>query len=212
MEMKNKPLSYLLHLKYPKGFSLPEFVVAMAVGLIALLVMSAFMVETGRLQTFISEQSEAIATGDAATTELAAALRETTDGDDGSFAIDTASDYHLTFFSDIDSDANTEKVDYQLTGTILYQTLTEPTGTPADYLVANGVTTVSATGIVNETYTGNPIFTYYDANNTILSEPIDLASVTLIKIHLDVNVDPNRVPDTHTIETYAQLRNLNDNL
>lgn len=194
------------------GFSLPEIVVGMAVGTLVLLVIVTFMMETNRFQQFISEQSTAIATADAATTVMTKALRESTDGADGSYALGNATANTLTFYTDIDADASAEQVAYNLSGTTIQQTITQPTAAPAQYLGANSITNTVATNIVNGTYTGNAIFTYYDDQNNELPVPVDLSAVTLIRIHLDVNVDPNRIPDTHTIETYVQLRNLNDNL
>ena len=208
--MKNKSMSYNPISR--NGFTLVEAVITISIGTLLVMGIITFMIETSRLQSFISEQSDAIETADEATTVMTKALRETTDGADGSYAVVTAEANTLTFFSDIDADANAEQVTYTLSGATITQTIIEPTATPAQYLSANGTTKTVATGIVNGTYTGNAIFSYYDLNNAILAEPITLSEVKLVKIHLDVNVDPNRVPDTHTIETYVQLRNLNDNL
>ncbi len=211
--MNSKPLLYPApHNMVLKGFTLPEVLVTMAVGSMVLLIIVTFMIETNRFQQFISEQSTAISIADEATTVMTKALREATDGANGSYALDSAGDNNLTFYTDIDADTNTEQVTYNLTDTTLSQTIIEPTAAPAQYLSQNGTTKTVATNIVNGTYTHNAIFTYYDDQNNVLSNPIDLSAVTLIRIHLDVNVDPNRVPDTHTIETYVQLRNLNDNL
>lgn len=197
---------------HPFGFTLVEAVITVSIGTLLVIGIVTFMIETGRLQTFISEQSDAIETADEATTVMTKALRETTDGADGSYALVAAEANQLSFYSDIDADANAEEIIYALSDTTITQTIIEPTSAPAEYVSANGVTKTVASGIVNGTYTGNAIFTYYDLNNALLAEPITLSEVTLVKIHLDVNVDPNRVPDTHTIETYVQLRNLNDNL
>ncbi len=208
--MKNK--SMFCKVIRHHGFTLVEAVITISIGTLLVMGIITFMIETGRLQSFISEQSDAIETADEATTVMTKALRETTDGADGSYAVVTAEANTLIFFSDIDADANAEQVTYSLSDTTITQTIIEPTSAPAQYLSANGTTKTVATGIVNGTYTGNAIFSYYDLNNAILAEPITLSEVKLVKIHLDVNVDPNRVPDTHTIETYVQLRNLNDNL
>lgn len=189
-----------------------EAVVTIAIGTIVIAGIVGFMIEAGRLQTFISEQSEAIETANDATTLMTEALRETIDGADGSYALEVTDDNTMTFYSDVDADASAEQIIYALVGTDIIQSITEPTDAPAEYLPENLTNKTIATGIVNGTYTGTPIFSYYDLNNAELTEPIDLAAVTLVKLHLDVNVDPNRVPDTHTIETYIQLRNLNDNL
>lgn len=203
--MKNKTL-------YSNGFTLIEAVITIAIGTLLVAGIVGFMIEAGRLQTFISEQSEAIETGNDAVTAMTKALRETTDGADGSYALEAIAANAITFYSDIDADASAEQITYALSGTVIIQSVIEPTDAPAEYFPANQTDKTIASGIVNGTYTGNPIFSYYDLNNVELIAPIDLVGVTLIKIHLDVNVDPNRVPDTHTIETYVQLRNLNDNL
>lgn len=199
-------------MRHQHGFTLVEAVITISIGTIVVAGIVGFMIEAARLQTFISEQSEAIETANDATELMTEALRETTDGADGSYALAVTGDNTITFYSDIDADASAEQITYTLTDTTIAQSIIEPTAAPADYLPENLTTKTIATGVVNGTYTGTPIFSYYDLNNTILTEPIDVAAITLVKIHLDVNVDPNRVPDTHTIETYIQLRNLNDNL
>lgn len=206
--MKNKPMSY----KPSNGFTLVETVITISIGTILVVAMVGFMIEASRLQSFVAEQAEAIETADEAANRLTKALRETTDGADGSYALETAAQYQLVFYSDIDADASAEQISYQIVGTSVMETVIEPTAAPAEYLPANATSKTIATGIVNETYTSNALFSYFDSANQLLPEPIDLAEVTLVKIHLDVNVDPNRIPDTHTIETYVQLRNLNDNL
>ena len=203
--MKNKPLS-------SNGFTIIEAVITIAVGTLLVAGIVGFMIEAGRLQTFVSEQAEAIETGNEAVTLMTEALRETTDGADGSYALEAVSANSLTFYSDVDADAAAEQITYVLAGTVITQSLIEPTDAPAEYLPINQTDKTIAHNIVNGTYSGNAIFSYYDLNNVELTEPINLVDVTLVKVHLDVNVDPNRIPDTHTIETYVQLRNLNDNL
>jgi prepilin-type N-terminal cleavage/methylation domain-containing protein len=212
MEMNNKPLPYQRPLKHNRGFSLPEIIISLAIATLTIFVITEFMIETNRFQQFISDQSQAIAQADSASQIMTKALRETTDGADGRYAILTAAANSLSFYSDIDDDDLTEQVTYTISGTTLQQTIIEPTGTPADYLPEDAVTKTIAFGVVNVTYTNNAVFTYYDDNNVELTYPITLANVMLIKIHLDINANVDRIPDTHTIETYAQLRNLNDNL
>lgn len=203
--MKNKLL-------YSSGFTLVEAMLTISIGTLLVVGIVGFMIEAGRLQTFISEQSEAVETANDATQHMTKALRETTDGADGSYALEVTESNTVTFYSDIDTDADAEQITYTLSGTEIIQSIIEPTDAPAEYLTENQTDKTIATSIVNGTYTNTAIFSYYDVDNVLLDEPIDLAEVTLIQVHLDVNVDPNRIPDTHTIETFIQLRNLNDNL
>lgn len=194
------------------GYTLVEAAVALGLSTILLGLVIAFMIAMNRMSFFLTDQSEAVATADKTVSLLSKQLRETSDGDNGSFAIDEAADHTLAFFSDIDADNSTEYIKYYLTGTDLMRTTIEPTGVPAEYDVDDAQTVIVAAHIVNETYSGNPIFTYYDTENNLLAAPIELGAVTLVGIRIDVNINPNNIPDTHAIETKVQLRNLNDNL
>src|SRR3989338_4675391 len=112
------------------GFTMIEAVVTIAIGTIVIAGIVGFMIEAGRLQTFISEQSEAIETANDATTLMTEALRETIDGADGSYALEVTDDNTMTFYSDVDADASAEQIIYALVGTDIIQSITEPTDTP----------------------------------------------------------------------------------
>ncbi len=184
----------------------------MGLVIIFVTLVATFVIESNRLAVFLTEQSEAVATADKISNQITKQLRETTDGDDGSYALAEATTGALAFYSDINADAMTEYVKYELVGNDLSRTIIEPSGAPAQYLASSAQSTIVANYIVNTTFTGNPLFSYYDTDNIQLAEPVDLAATTLVRIRLDVNVNPKNIPDTHTISTYVQLRNLNDNL
>lgn len=209
MAMNNKPYQLA---PVRSGFTVVEVITALALSTILITILVDLMMQTTRLETFLSDQSTAITTADETLNLFSTELRETTDGDDGSYALAEASATSLAFYSDIDADTATEYIRYELVGTDIQKTVIEPTGTPAQYLASNAVTTTVAYYIVNVSFSGNALFLYYDTNNVQLSEPIMLSAVTLVKAHLDVNVNPNQIPDTHASETVVQLRNLNDNL
>jgi len=205
----------------PSGFSLIEVVIALTIALGVISVAMMLMIESNRLTNFIIDQSSAISTADASLSILTKNLRETTDGADGSYAISQASGNSLTFYANVDSDPETELVAFYLSDTNLMETITQPTNPnnpPIHYLSSNSTTKIAAHGIVNGTYTGNAIFTYYsntypaDTTTNPLVEPVDVSAITLVRVHLDVDVNPVRIPDTHTVETFVELRNLNPNL
>lgn len=199
----------------PSGFSLVEAIIALSISLVVISLAVLLMVDTNRITNFILDQSSAVATADASLNTLAKNLRETTDGADGSYAISQVSGNSITFYANVDSDPETELIQFSLVGTTLTEVTTQPTdpnSPPVQYLSANSVTRVIATGIVNGTVTGNPIFTYYDSASNPLSDPVDISAITLVRAHLDVDVNPIRIPDTHTVETFIELRNLNPNL
>jgi len=185
----------------------------MAVTGIVLTILYDFMRQAWQMQTFISEQSQAISEAQEGAELFTKELRESTAADTGAYSIVQAEENSLTFYSDIDADIATERVHYFLDGTNFIRGVLEPSGDPLTYSGTETETIISAS-VVNDSDT--PIFTYYDENypstTTPLTYPADVTSITLAKIDLEVNVNPERVPDTFTLETFVQLRNLKDNL
>ncbi len=57
-----------------------------------------------------------------------------------------------------------------------------------------------------------PIFKYFDKNGNQLPPPARLASTTLMKVYLVINVEPNRLPDDFELSSEVQIRNLKTNL
>lgn len=215
--MNNKPFHYLLPVK-PTGFTLAEVVVATAIVATAISVVVTLIIEGTRVQTFLNDQATAVQTADKALLRMTTALRETSDSDDGNYALSEASGTTLIFYANVDDDSATEKISYSITATDVVEVVTQPTDPPVQYLAENATSSIIAQSIVTVSEYASAVFSYYDSNyptDTVtnpLIEPIDLSSVTLVKIHLDVNVNPKRIPDTNTVETFVQLRNLNTNL
>lgn len=197
-----------------RGFTLIEIIITTAIGGLLTILVYDFIRESIFMQTYISEQSLAISEARKGVEKFTTELRETTSADTGAYGLETAEGQNIIFYSDIDKDIGIEKVHYYLDGTNLMKGITESTGNPPDYTEAEQTSIISSY-IIND---GEPIFTYYDQNYPLdatsnpLSEPIDLVSATLVKIHLEVNVTPDRAPDTYTLETFVQIRNFKNNL
>lgn len=201
-----------------KGLTLVELVVGMSITVIIIVIVSELLIEGVRVQDYLSQQADATASARKAFSVMAKQIREIADGDNGEFAISEATVSSFEFYSDIDADNATEQVSYFISGTDLKRSVIQPIGEPAEYLPENATESVIAQYIVNVTYTGRPLFVYYngdypsDVINNPLADPIDVTEIALVKIQLDVNVNPNRIPDTSLLETYVQIRNLKTNL
>ena len=73
------------------------------------------------------------------------------------------------------------------------------------YSEENEVVTVVSAYVRN----APPIFEYYDINGGLITEyPARLSDTKLMKLHLIVNVNPDRAPDDLELKSYVQLRNL----
>ena len=77
---------------------------------------------------------------------------------------------------------------------------------PITYTSGESVSNV-VTSVINS---ANPVFTYYDINNNELSSPVAAKDVKMVKVHLEVNINPNRAPDNINIQSYATIRNLSE--
>jgi len=196
-----------------KGYTLIEALIAVAITGILIVIIFEFIHQTFQMQTFISEQSQAISEAQDGIEIFTQELREVVPADTGAYGIVEAEENSLTFYSDIDSDVTTERVHYFLEEGNLIKGILEPSGDP---LVYSGTETelILSSSIVNEA--SAPIFTYYDQNypeaSTALAYPADVTSVTLVQVNLQINVTPERMPDTYSLKTFVQLRNFKSNL
>ena len=141
-------------------------------------------------------------------------LRQASTASNGAYPIAAAGTSSITFFSNIDSDAQIEEVTYSFIGNTLYRAVIQPTGSPLTYNFANQSTSSMLTDVRNSSST--PVFQYYDQNYTgtssPLSLPINIPVVRLIKISLSLDVLVNQAPAVRTYTTQVSLRNLKTNL
>ena len=93
--------------------------------------------------------------------------------------------------------------------------VTDPTNTmPRTYPTGDQSTQTMASHIVNDAST--PLFYYYNTNypadtaNNPMPVPASIADVRLIKIVLHININPNRPPDNIQMQSFIEMRNLND--
>jgi type II secretory pathway pseudopilin PulG len=131
-------------------------------------------------------------------------IRRASQADSGSYALASAEDFDLVFYSDIDSDENRERVHYYLeNGSIMSGTSEPILGDNPTYPENDEIVTVVANNVVNSP--SEPIFSYFNAAGVEVS---NIPSIRLIKLNVAVNVSPTRISNT-VIETSVSLRNLN---
>lgn len=132
-------------------------------------------------------------------------IRQATYGDDGSYPITAAGTSTLTIYADADHGSDVEKLQYSLVNGTLYQYMTYATGSPPTYTGRQSITTI-ATYVQNA---ADPIFTYYDnAGNQLSSTSTNIASISSIRVNLEIDLNPNRAPNLFTLSETATLRNL----
>ena len=130
-------------------------------------------------------------------------IREAKEGEDGSYPIEHAENFEFTFFSDIDQDAEQEKVRYYIQGTDLVKEVIDPEGFPPVYS-----SSPKKTFITHYIRKEPPIFTYLDAEGEELAYPAPIKKIKAIKVYLVVDVDNLQPPPRFVLESAIRFRNL----
>jgi len=185
--------------KAQSAFTLIEIIITTTLLVFVTYVAGNFIIQSYQTIKFAEETNAAIENAKAGIKIMNQELREAATAENGSYAIDTAADFEIIFYSDTDIDNETEQIRYFLDGTDLKKgTIEFPyTGTEQEVTIAqyvqNGLT---------------PIFNYYDINNNLLTSPIPITQIRLIKARLEINLTPENAPINYNIEKNVHLRNL----
>lgn len=197
------------------GFTLIEMLVAIAifvivsVGLVALV--SNVFISSSRQSNLLADSDQARKLAFNIINELRNAAVSST----GAYALATADNQTLTFYSNIDSDAGVERVRYFAQNGKLYKGVLEPVGDPLTYNPANEKIFVVQNNLANGI---NPLFYYYDGaydgvNGSALSQPVSVTAVKFIKLDLKVyNTGGVTNTNFYTVTASGSIRNLKENL
>ncbi len=132
----------------------------------------------------------------------------------GAYPIVTAATNTLSFFSDPNGNGTPDQITYSLIGNTVYRAVIVPTGLPLSYSASNQSTTTLISNVRNSSTT--PLLEYFDNTYTgselPLSQPVTLSAITLIRMNLTLDTDPNKSPTFVTYTTDMSLRNLKTNL
>ena len=196
------------------GFTLVEVFISMAIFVAVMVAVGTFLVNVYSNNRTVSGSFQTAQDAQVILKTILTELRQASTAANGAYPIAVAGTSSITFFSNIDSDAQIEEVSYSFIGNTLYRAVIQPTGSPLTYNLASQSTSSLLTDVRNSSST--PVFQYYDQNYTgtssPLSLPINIPAVRLIKINLSLDVLINQAPSVRTYTTEVSLRNLKTNL
>ncbi|KKQ52256.1 hypothetical protein A2865_02290 [Candidatus Woesebacteria bacterium RIFCSPHIGHO2_01_FULL_39_17] len=139
-------------------------------------------------------------------------LRDARQSGTGGYPLEVSNDQEIVFYSDIDYDAEVERVRYTLSGTELIKGTTEPVGEPATY-PADSEKTKILTDIIRNG--ASPVFYYYntdwpeDTTNNPLPLDLRISDTRHIKIILITNPKADSPDFDFILESDVRLRMLN---
>jgi type II secretory pathway pseudopilin PulG len=189
-----------------RGVSLVETVITIAVFVLIMGAVAASLIYFYRSNAYTVEQSSAITAARRGVETMVQDLREATFSAGGAYPIVSMGGYDLTAYSDIDHDADVERIRFFLDGTNLKRQVTNPTSTPAEYTGSES-TSILASDVRNQ-QNNTPIFTYVDADGAAVTSASNISAIKSVEVNLVVNVDINRSPRGYTIRSQATMRNM----
>ena len=195
--------------------TLIEMMTAIAIFWIGLQGFTWLFIRSWQTNAYIFEMGQSSMAVSQGVNKIVSLIRKARQADNGSYPIKTADDNDLVLYSDYDKDGITERLHFYKSGNQIRMGITDPTGgIPKTYPADDEEVQTVASNIVNED--DEPVFYYYnrdypgDQVNNPVATPADVSDIRLIKIFLRINIDPNRAPDNIQIQSFAELRNLND--
>ncbi len=194
------------------GMTIIEIITVVAIGGILLVALLRFLVAGYPISKITLLQANSNETARIQLRRIARELRELRDADTGAYPLVEMKPQKIIFYADVDGDAATERVRYELTGTDLERGIIDPTGTPLTYNTVNEKKNIVAKSIRNGT---TPIFRYYTGDYpTDMTEltPVDVTEVKYIQFLLQIDADINVDPPPIEVKSQVQLRNLKTNL
>lgn len=201
--------------KFSKGMTIIEMLVAIAIFAIAMEGFTLLFVRTWSINSYTIEMGQSSMAVSQGVNKMVNYIRGSRQADNGAYPIKSANSNDLVVYSDYDDDSVTERLHFYKNGQNILMGVTDPAATmPKTYSSEDQRLITIASNIVNDG--GNPIFSYYNKNypgdtaNNPMATPASIANVRLVKIHLQININLNRAPDNIEMQSFVELRNLND--
>ena len=187
------------------GFTLIETIVAVALSAVVMTALTSLVRYFYVNNAYVLEASKALSSARLSTGNAMADLREASYGADGSYPIQAVATSSVTFYADINSSTDIERIRYYLSGTTLFRGVTQPNGSPPSYSGQPETTTLVVDNIRNGT---TSLFMYFDGSGAQLAEPMDVSMVRVVRANVYTDVNPQRAPEIYQLSASATLRNL----
>ncbi|MDO8529575.1 MAG: prepilin-type N-terminal cleavage/methylation domain-containing protein [bacterium] len=201
--------------KFAKGMTLVEMLIAIFIFTMSIAGFSMLFVQSWKSNSYTLEMGESSMAASQGVNKMVNYIRGARQSDNGAYPIKSADENDLVIYADYDKDDVTERLHFYKNGQDILMGATNPTaGMPKTYPSGDELILTLASHIVNDS--NAPIFYYYDQNypgdaiNNPMSVPAVAFNVRLIKIYLKINIVSNRAPDNIEMQSFVEIRNLND--
>lgn len=196
-----------------KGFSLVEILIVLGIVTLLMGIVTLLLRDTFKFNRNISDSLTQNLEARHAIKRMSAEIRILSPSSIGAYPLEQAGTSTLTFYSNVDTDPEKERVRYFIKNNALIRGEIQPTGNPLTYNQATEATTTIVRALINNSST--PLFSYhtdaYAGTSSPLVAPFTISIVRLIKIAIYTQNDSATTsPNIYT--TQVSFRNLKDNL
>ncbi|MDO9231334.1 MAG: prepilin-type N-terminal cleavage/methylation domain-containing protein [bacterium] len=200
-----------------EGLTLIEMMMSIAIFTMGIAGFTLLFSKTWQTNSYVLQMGQSSMTASQGVNKMVDYIRRATQAEDGSYPIKTADADSLTIYSDYDKDNTVERLHFYKSGQNILLGVTDPAEIfPRNYASGDQQIITLVSNVVN----GNdePFFYYYnkdypgdDINNPLVA-PVSshLAEIRLMKIYLEVNTRPSSTANDVKIQSFVELRNLND--
>ena len=202
-------------IKNKRGMTLVEVMIAITIMLIGMEGFSLLLIKTWQNNSYTLEMGQSSMAVSQGVNKMVNHIRGVRQSDSGSYPVVSAANNDFVVYGDYDKDDVTERLHFYKSDQNILMGVTSPTAAmPKTYPSGDQETITIASKIVNTD--SEPIFYYYnkdypgDVAHNPMTTPASVADIRLIKIHLKINIDPNRAPDNIELQSFVEMRNLND--
>jgi Tfp pilus assembly protein PilV len=199
--------------EFKKAMTIVETLVAIAIFAIGIEGFALLFMRAWQSNSYTLEMGQSAMAVSQGVNKITGYIRGASQSDNGSYPVKSANDNDLILYSDYDKDDVIERLHFYKSGQSVLMGVREPTGTmPITYASGDESIITIASHIINDA--NNPIFEYYnqdypgDTTNNPMTTPASVSAVRMVKIHLYININPNRAPDNIEMQTFVELRNL----
>ncbi len=197
------------------GMTLIEMIMAITIVFIGMAGFTLLFSHTWQFNKYTIEMGQTSMNVSQGLNKIIDYVRRAKQGDNGAYPIVSADDNDLVIYCDYNKNNITERLHFYKNGQDILMGITEPTNTlPKTYPVGDQQIITVVSHIVNDD--SDAVFSYYnqdypaDTVNNPLTIPAVPSNIRLIKIYLEINIDPNHAPDNIKMQSFVELRNLND--
>ena len=197
------------------GMTLIEALMAVSIFAMGIAGFSLLFSKTWQINAYTLEMGQSSMAVSQGLNKMVDYIRRSRQGDDGSYPVQVAKDDEMTIFCDYNKDSTTERLHFYKSGQNILMGITVPTATlPKTYPVGDQTVITVASHIVNASTAH--VFQYFNKNypldvtNNPLSTPASVADIRMARIYLEININPAHAPDNIHVQSFVEMRNLND--